>query len=43
MYRGGYWSYGGAAGLFSSNGYYGRTSTYDNLGFRSAYIPEIIG
>ena len=41
--RGGYWNSGGNAGLFYSDGYYGRTHTGGGFGFRSAYIPEIIG
>ena len=39
--RGGYWSYGGYAGVFYLNGGYGRSSAGGDFGFRSAYIPEI--
>lgn len=39
--RGGYWNYGADAGVFSFDGYHSRTGVHWNVGFRSAYIPEI--
>ena len=41
MYRGGYWSSGADAGVFSLSGNYSRGNAYTTLGFRAAYIPEI--
>lgn len=41
VYRGGYWDGGGGAGVFFLNGNSDRTNAGANLGFRSAYIPEI--
>lgn len=41
--RGGHWNLGGDAGLFYSGGGGGRTIAAGFVGFRSAYIPEIIG
>lgn len=39
--RGGGWSYGAYAGVFSFGGAYSRANVYWDVGFRSAYIPEI--
>lgn len=39
--RGGAWSYGANAGLFSLYGSIPRSNSSTTLGFRSAYIPEI--
>ena len=36
-YRGGSWYGGSGAGVFDLYGYYGRSSTYASVGFRSAY------
>ena len=41
MYRGGSWSYGASAGVFSLGGSYSRSHSGASLGFRSAFIPEI--
>lgn len=39
--RGGYWYYGGYAGLFSLSAGSGRSLASTLIGFRSAYIPDI--
>ena len=38
MYRGGYWNYGGSAGVFSARG--GNPRSYSNtiIGFRPAFV-----
>ena len=41
VYRGGNWNNGGNAGVFYLNGTNDRSNANDNIGFRSAYIPEI--
>ncbi|MCI6582746.1 MAG: formylglycine-generating enzyme family protein [Oscillospiraceae bacterium] len=41
VFRGGSWSLGSYAGVFSLNGGYPRSYSYSNVGFRSALIPEI--
>jgi len=40
-YRGGNWSYGSAAGVFSLYGCYPRSGVATGIGFRSAFIPGI--
>lgn len=39
--RGGHWYDGALAGVFYFNGNYSRANVYWNVGFRSAYIPNI--
>ena len=39
--RGGGWSYGANAGVFSLNGNNSRGRADTGIGFRAAYIPEI--
>ncbi|MDY6405417.1 MAG: hypothetical protein SPL87_08330, partial [Synergistales bacterium] len=39
--RGGNWSDGAIAGVFSLNGYNARSNRYWGVGFRAAYIPGI--
>ena len=39
--RGGGWDNGAHAGVFCFNGYNSRASVYWDVGFRSAYIPNI--
>ena len=41
VFRGGHWSYGASAGVFYLDGGGSRSSSYESLGFRVAYIPEI--
>ena len=41
VFRGGSWSNGANAGVFSFNGNDSRANVYWNVGFRSAYIPNI--
>lgn len=41
--RGGRWSSGAGAGVFSLYGSNSRSSSYPSIGFRPAYIPEVIG
>ena len=41
VFRGGGWNFGADAGVFSFAGAYSRASVNWNVGFRSAYIPEI--
>lgn len=41
VFRGGRWCDGTSAGVFSLYGYYSRSYSHTNIGFRSAYIPEI--
>ena len=41
VYRGGYWSIGAIAGVFSLSGYSSRGAASTAVGFRAAYIPEI--
>ena len=41
VFRGGYWSHGASAGVFSLYGHYSRGNAYTSVGFRAAYIPEI--
>ena len=38
MYRGGRWTYGAAAGLFSLHGGYARSGSSTHVGFRSAFV-----
>lgn len=40
-FRGGYWSSGASAGVFSAHGYYPRSYVGTSVGFRSAFIPGI--
>lgn len=40
-FRGGNWSYGASAGVFSVSGAHSRSSVNPYIGFRSAFIPEI--
>ena len=39
--RGGNWNSGASAGVFDFYGGYSRADVYWNVGFRSAYIPNI--
>ena len=41
VYRGGNWNNGTNAGVFCLDGDYSRSNVSADLGFRSAYIPEI--
>ena len=41
MFRGGDWSNGANAGVFSLGGYDSRGGATTGIGFRAAYIPEI--
>lgn len=41
--RGGYWNSGASAGVFYFSGDYSRAYVNTGVGFRSAYIPEVIG
>ena len=41
VFRGGSWNNGASAGAFSLDGSYSRSDSGPNIGFRSAYIPEI--
>lgn len=41
--RGGHWSSGAGAGVFYLNGSNSRANSYPGLGFRPAFIPEVIG
>lgn len=41
--RGGCWLSGAGAGVFSLYGYLARSHSYAGIGFRPAYIPEVIG
>lgn len=41
VFRGGYWNAGASAGVFIFHGGNPRSRVYGNVGFRSAYIPEI--
>ena len=41
VYRGGYWDYTSAAGVFGCAGYYARSNSGGNIGFRPAFIPGI--
>lgn len=41
--RGGYWINGACAGVFSLYGFYARSHSDAGVGFRPAYIPEVIG
>ena len=41
MYRGGNWNNGTNAGVFYLNGNNSRSNSNTNIGFRSAFIPEI--
>lgn len=43
VYRGGAWYPGAAAGVFSLHGGGARSHSSADLGFRPAYIPEVIG
>lgn len=43
VYRGGSWGNGPGGGVFSLYGYNSRGHAYTTLGFRLAYIPEVIG
>lgn len=43
VYRGGYWGDGAGAGVFYLNGDYSRSNAGAGIGFRSAFIPEVIG
>ena len=43
VYRGGYWYSGSYAGVFSLAGGNSRAGSLSYLGFRSAFIPEVIG
>ena len=38
FFCGGHWSSGAISGVFYAFGYYTRTSTFNNLGFRSAFV-----
>ncbi len=38
VFRGGRWSRGANAGLFSLNGYNARSNSASNIGFRSAFV-----
>jgi len=40
LFRGGYWSYGGSAGVFRSSLHHPRSSAYGHLGGRSAYFKK---
>ena len=41
VYRGGRWGDGPNAGVFSLYGNHSRSGVHTDLGFRSAFIPEI--
>ena len=41
VYRGGNWNNGVNAGVFYLNGNNSRSNSNTNIGFRSAFIPEI--
>jgi hypothetical protein len=41
MYRGGYWGSGASAGIFCWSCSAGRDHTFEGLGFRSAYMPDL--
>lgn len=43
VYRGGAWSHGTSAGVFYLSGLDSRADSNSNIGFRSAFIPEVIG
>ena len=43
VFRGGGWNSGAAAGVFYLHGHYARSYVHVGLGFRPAYIPEVIG
>ena len=43
MYRGGNWDSGAGAGVFYLNGDNARSHSGTNIGFRPAFIPEVIG
>ena len=40
-FRGGGWGSGASAGVFNVNGNYPRSNVGTDIGFRSAFIPEI--